>query len=196
MITRSKTALILVDIQNDFLPGGSLAVPDGDAVIPVANALMGRFPVVVATQDWHPAGHSSFASAYPGRKPGDVIFMGGTDQALWPDHCVEGTPGAEFGPGLEVGKITEVIRKGTDPAIDSYSGFFDNGGQKATGLEDYLRGLGVEEVTIAGLATDYCVLFTALDSARLGFRTTVAVDGCRGVELKPGDVEGLSLIHI
>ncbi|MBN1443593.1 MAG: bifunctional nicotinamidase/pyrazinamidase, partial [Planctomycetes bacterium] len=182
-------ALIIVDIQHDFLPGGPLGVPDGDAVIPVANRLMERFELVVATQDWHPPDHSSFASMHPGRRPGEVIDLDGTAQILWPDHCVEGTRGAELHGDLDRGRISRVFRKGTDPRIDSYSGFFDNGRRRGTGLDEYLRDRGVDEVCIAGLTTDYCVRFTALDAAAIGLRARVVVDGCRGVELHPGDVE-------
>ena len=181
-------ALILVDIQNDFLPGGALAVPRGDEVVPVANRLQPGFELVVATQDWHPAGHGSFASTRPGRKPGDMDALGGLPQVLWPDHCVQGSRGAEFAPGLEMNRVETIFRKGTDPAIDSYSGFFDNGHRKSTGLGDYLRGRGVGEVYVLGLATDYCVKYTALDARQLGFRTLLVEDGSRGVELRPGDL--------
>ena len=181
-------ALILVDIQNDFLPGGALAVPDGDAVVPVANALMPGFSRVVATQDWHPADHGSFAANHPGRRPGEVIALGGLSQVLWPVHCVQGTRGAELADGLERGRIGRVFVKGTDPEIDSYSGFFDNGRRRSTGLGEYLAARGVDEVVVLGLATDYCVKFTALDALSLGLRTTLVVDACRGVELSEGDV--------
>jgi nicotinamidase/pyrazinamidase len=181
-------ALILVDIQNDFLPGGALGVPHGDEVVPVANRLQPRFGLVVATQDWHPKDHGSFASTRPGRKPGELAELGGLPQVLWPDHCVQGTTGAAFAPGLEMNRVEAIVRKGTDPAIDSYSGFFDNGHRKATGLGDYLRGRGATDVYVMGLATDYCVKFTALDALRLGFRTFLVQDGSRGVELRAGDV--------
>jgi nicotinamidase/pyrazinamidase len=181
-------ALILVDIQNDFLPGGALAVPDGDRVIAVANALMPAFSLVVATQDWHPPEHGSFAVNHPGRRPGEVIELGGTSQVLWPAHCVQGTPGAEFAAALAKEHITRAFVKGTDPEIDSYSGFYDNGRRRSTGLGEFLRESGVTTVTVLGLATDYCVKFTALDALSLGLRTTVIEDGCRGVELAPGDV--------
>ena len=180
-------ALILVDIQNDFLPGGALAVPDGDAVVPVANALMPGFSLVVATQDWHPADHGSFAANHPGRRPGEVIALGGLSQVLWPVHCVQGTRGAEFAGGLDRARIGRVFVKGTDPEIDSYSGFFDNERRKSTGLGEFLRAAGVDEVVVLGLATDYCVKFTALDALSLGLRTVLVVDGCRGVELQAGD---------
>jgi nicotinamidase/pyrazinamidase len=181
-------ALILVDIQNDFLPGGALGVPRGDEVVPIANRLQPRFGLVVATQDWHPPGHGSFASAHPGRKPGEFIELAGLRQVLWPDHCVQGTAGAAFAPGLTMNRVEAIIRKGTDPSIDSYSGFFDNGHRKSTGLGDYLRGRGATDLYVLGLATDYCVNFTALDAARLGFRTFLVQDGSRGVELSKGDV--------
>ncbi len=182
-------ALILVDLQNDFLPGGALAVPRGDDVLPLANRLQSRFPLVIATQDWHPANHASFAANHPGRQPGDVIDLHGLPQVLWPVHCVQNTSGADFAPSLERQRIQSVFQKGTDPEIDSYSGFFDNGHRKSTGLGDYLREVGVQHVTLLGLATDYCVKATALDARTLGFATTLVVDACRGVELTPGDCE-------
>ncbi len=180
-------ALIVVDIQNDFLPGGALAVPRGDLVVAVANSLMPRFRRVVATQDWHPAGHKSFAASHPGRSPGELITLGGAAQVLWPVHCVQGTRGAAFAAGLEVGRVDAVVHKGMDPEIDSYSGFFDNDHRRATGLEERLRALGESELWVLGLATDYCVKATALDAVRLGFRTSLVVDGCRAVELQAGD---------
>src|SRR3954471_16624788 len=183
-------ALILVDIQNDFLPGGALAVPEGDAVIPIANQLQesGRFDLIIATQDWHPADHGSFAANHAGRAVGDVIDLNGLPQILWPVHCVQETHGAAFADGLATMKIERVFTKGTDPAIDSYSGFFDNGHRKSTGLGDYLRARGVTDVYVSGLATDYCVKFTALDARQLGFITWLIEDASRGVNLKPGDV--------
>ena len=180
-------ALILVDLQNDFMPGGALAVPDGDRVVPVANRLMGRFPLVVATADWHPANHASFASNHPGHNIGEVIRVGELDQILWPDHCIQETPGAEFHPDLDRSGIDHIVQKGVHPEIDSYSGFFDNGHLQATGLEDYLRSQGVDRVVILGLATDYCVKFTALDALQLGFETILIEDGCRAVNLQPED---------
>lgn len=179
--------LILVDIQNDFLPGGALPVAEGDAVVPVANRLMPTFDLVIATQDWHPADHGSFAANHRSRKPGDVIDLNGLQQVLWPVHCVQRTAGASFASDLDVSHIDHIIRKGTDPAIDSYSGFFDNARRKATGLESLLRSHGVTSVHLVGLATDYCVKATALDAVSLGFATTVLVDGVRGVDLTPGD---------
>ncbi|MGV3533279.1 MAG: bifunctional nicotinamidase/pyrazinamidase [Chthoniobacteraceae bacterium] len=181
-------ALILVDIQNDFLPGGALAVPDGDQIVPIVNSIQPRFGLVVATQDWHPADHGSFAAQHSGRTPGEMIDLNGLPQVLWPVHCVEDTAGADFAPNLERSGWARVFRKGTDAAIDSYSGFYDNGHRKATGLGDYLREQGVTDAYVAGLATDYCVKFTALDARQLGLRTHLIADACRGVELQPGDV--------
>jgi nicotinamidase/pyrazinamidase len=181
-------ALILVDIQNDFLPGGALAVPGGDEILPVVNRLQDHFDLIVATQDWHPAAHGSFAANHPGKSPGERIDLHGFPQILWPVHCVQGTRGADFAPGLHREKWARVFPKGTDPVIDSYSGFFDNGHRRATGLGDYLREQGVTEVYVTGLATDYCVKFTALDAVKLGFRTMLIEDACRGVNLQPGDV--------
>lgn len=182
-------ALILVDIQNDFCPGGHLEVPEGNQVVPVANALMDRFDLVVATQDWHPADHGSFAANHPWRKPGQVIDLNGLPQVLWPIHCVQESFGAEFVQSLHTDKIDQFFVKGTDPGIDSYSGFYDNGHRKATGMGDFLKGKGVDTVYVMGLATDYCVKFTALDAVALGFKTYLVADGCRGVNLNAGDVE-------
>jgi nicotinamidase/pyrazinamidase len=181
-------ALLLVDIQNDFLPGGALAVPDGDAVVPVANRVQPLFDLVVATQDWHPANHGSFADNHPGRWPGEIIDSAGLSQILWPVHCVQGTRGAEFAPALDTSRVERVFHKGTDPSVDSYSGFFDNGRRQATGLADYLREKRVTAVYVLGLATDYCVKWTALDAREMGFETWLIADGCRGVNLVPGDV--------
>ena len=180
-------ALILVDLQNDFLPGGSLAVADGDRVIAVANRLAHAHALVIATQDWHPANHASFAANHPGRRPGELIDLGGLQQVLWPVHCVQNTEGALFAPRLDTRAIHSVFQKGTDPAIDSYSGFFDNGHQKATGLGEFLRGREVKAITVAGLATDYCVKFTALDARELGLGVTLVRSGCKAVNLQPGD---------
>jgi len=182
-------ALILVDIQNDFLPTGALPVPDGDAVIPIANRLSAssRFDLIIATQDWHPRDHGSFAINHSGRKPGEVIMLNELEQILWPVHCVQNTPGAAFAPGLALERLARVFQKGTDPRIDSYSGFFDNGHRKATGLADFLRHQGVTRVFVLGLATDYCVQFTVLDACKLGFAATLVVDGCRAVNVRPGD---------
>jgi len=181
-------ALILVDLQNDFMPGGPLAVPHGDEVIPVANRVQSAFDLFVATQDWHPAGHGSFAASHPGRQPGDVMELAGLRQILWPVHCVQGTRGAALVAELDARRIARVFQKGADPAIDSYSAFFDNGRRQATGLADYLREKGVTDVYVLGVATDYCVKFTVLDALGLGLRTYLVEDGCRGVDLRPGDV--------
>jgi nicotinamidase/pyrazinamidase len=184
-------ALILVDIQNDFLPKGALAVPAGNEVIEIANQLMtlkGKvFQWVIATQDWHPHFHKSFASQHRARLPGETIHLNGLSQVLWPDHCIQNTFGAEFANQLVTSKLDWVVKKGTDPEIDSYSGFFDNGHRKSTGLGEKLSELGVKEVYILGLATDYCVKYTALDAVALGFQTYLIEDGCRGVNLDPND---------
>jgi len=180
-------ALIIVDLQNDFMPGGALAVADGDAVVAVANRLMSRFDRVIATQDWHPAEHGSFAVHHPGKSPGEVIELDGLQQVLWPTHCVQGSHGAAFHEALDVSGIGRVFTKGENPRVDSYSGFFDNGRRQATGLGEHLRAEGVDEVFVLGLATDYCVKFTALDALSLGFRTTLIADGCRAVNLRPED---------
>lgn len=182
-------ALLLVDVQNDFMPFGALPVAHGDAVVGVANRAAARCEFVVATQDWHPADHGSFASTHPGSAIGDVIELSGIEQVLWPDHCVQNTPGASFHSGLDVARIDEVVRKGTDPAIDSYSGFFDNGHRKDTGLRGLLASRGVDEVWLVGLALDYCVLFTAMDARDVGLRVAVVADGVRPVDVVPGDGE-------
>jgi nicotinamidase/pyrazinamidase len=182
-------ALILVDIQNDFLPGGALAVPDGNAIIRVVNRLQPMFPLVVATQDWHPADHGSFATNHPGKKVFEQIDLNGLPQTLWPVHCVQGTPGAELAPGLNRERIAKIFQKGTDPGIDSYSGLFDNGHRKSTGLGEWLKSTGVTDVFVCGLATDYCVKFTALDAAQAGFKTYFIEDASRGVNLEPDDVQ-------
>lgn len=181
-------ALILVDIQNDFLPGGALAVPDGDKVIPVANKLQPFFPLVVATQDWHPADHGSFAASHPGKKVFEQIELNGLPQTLWPTHCVQNTRGAELATGLKRDRIAKVFPKGTDAGIDSYSGLFDNGHRKSTGLGEWLKAKGVTEVYVCGLATDYCVKFTALDAVQFGLKTYLIEDASRGVNLRPNDV--------
>jgi len=181
-------ALILVDLQNDFCPGGALPVPEGDHVIPVANRLQPDFELVVATQDWHPPDHGSFAANHPGKRPGDVIALAGLEQILWPVHCVAGTPGAELHPDLDRTRIAHIARKGVDRDLDSYSTFFDNAHRRSTGLAEYLRQHAVDEVYIAGLATDYCVKFSALDAVAQGFRTHVIAAACRGIDLRPGDV--------
>lgn len=189
-------ALLLIDIQNDFLPGGALAVPRGDEVVAVANELLPQYELAIATQDWHPADHQSFAALHPGHAIGEVIDLHGLPQVLWPVHCVQGTRGAELAtgllpgvPGLNLARIQHVVQKGTDREVDSYSGFFDNARRRATGLEGLLREHGVSEVHLLGLATDYCVRATALDAVSLGFRTVLIARGCRGVELATGDCD-------
>ncbi|MHA6346065.1 bifunctional nicotinamidase/pyrazinamidase [Roseivivax sp. CAU 1761] len=176
-------ALIVIDVQTDFCPGGALAVPGGDTVVPGINALMAEAPAVVLTQDWHPADHTSFAARHPGRAAFDSVEMPYGSQVLWPAHCVQGSPGAAFHPELETDRADLVIRKGFRRAIDSYSAFFENDRVTPTGLEGYLRGRGIERLTLAGLATDFCVRFSALDAARLGFAVTVRRDLCRGIDL-------------
>ena len=180
--------LILVDIQNDFCPGGALPVTEGDTVVPVANRLMPKFELVVATQDWHPADHKSFASQN-NNSVGDVFDLNGIQQIAWPDHCIQNTNGAEFVAELNTNRINKIFPKGTDVEIDSYSGFFDNDHRNATGLGAFLKEQNVTEVFVLGLATDYCVKFTALDAIKLGYKTKLVIDGCRGVELNPGDIE-------
>ncbi len=181
--------LLLIDIQNDFLPGGALAVPDGDQVIAVANDQIVSADHVVATQDWHPPGHGSFASQHAGVGVGDVFDLNGLPQIGWPDHCVQGTSGAEFADAIDVSRINHVSQKGTDSQIDSYSGFFDNGKRQSTDLDAYLKSIGTTELNILGLATDYCVKFSVLDAIELGYKTNVLVAGCRGVNLNAGDVD-------
>lgn len=176
-------ALIVIDVQNDFCPGGALAVAGGDAIIPRVNALMGQFATVVLTQDWHPASHASFAANHPGRAPFDMVDMPYGAQTLWPVHCVQGTDGAAFHPALRTDPAQLVIRKGFRPAIDSYSAFFENDRTTPTGLDGYLRSRGISAVTLAGLATDFCVAFSALDAARLGYAVTVDLAACRGIDL-------------
>jgi len=179
--------LLIVDIQNDFLPGGALAVPEGDAVIPVINRLQDRFDLVLATQDWHPPDHGSFAASHPGHKVADVIELDGVPQILWPVHCIQNSPGAQFSTALDTTRLARVFRKGIDRKIDSYSTFFDNAKRRSTGLADYLREQNVREIFICGLATDYCVRFSALDALELSFPVTVIEDACRGVNLQPDD---------
>ena len=174
-------ALLLIDLQNDFIPGGALAVPGGDEIINVINNLQSHYDLVVATQDWHPANHKSFASQHEGKQVFDKIELNGLEQVLWPDHCVQGTKGAAFSPKLEMNRVETIIRKGTDADIDSYSGFYDNGHLKSTGLSDYLRGKGVTNVYLAGLAGDYCVYFTAKDAITESFQTYLIEDAIRSI---------------
>jgi nicotinamidase/pyrazinamidase len=180
--------LIIVDLQNDFLPGGALAVPHGDEVIPVANELQQRFELVLATKDWHPPDHGSFAANHPGKKPGDCVILDGIEQILWPVHCVQNTHGAEFAPSFDTSRIVHVFHKGTERNIDSYSTFFDNAHRRHTGLAHYLEKRGIKDIYLMGLALDYCVKYSTLDARQLGLNTHVIVDGCRGIELEPGDI--------
>ncbi|MEM7742193.1 MAG: bifunctional nicotinamidase/pyrazinamidase [Pseudomonadota bacterium] len=176
-------ALLIIDVQNDFCPGGALAVADGDAVVPVINALQSRFETVILTQDWHPVGHSSFASQQPGADPFSTTQMPYGPQVLWPDHCVQGSAGADFHQDLETDRADLVVRKGFRRAIDSYSAFFENDHETVTGLTGYLRDRGIERLTMTGLATDFCVKFSAVDAARLGFDVHVVEDACRAIDL-------------
>jgi len=186
---RAKTALIIVDIQNDFCEGGALAVPDGDSIVPVVNDLMGRFKWIAASLDYHPAGHGSFASSHEGRNVGDIVDLHGVDQVLWPDHCVAGTYGSELHDDLLTESIATFVVKGADPQVDSYSAFRDNAQESDTGLANWLREKGIANVVIVGLALDYCVKFTALDAIAEGFDTAVVVDATRAVNLQPDDGE-------
>jgi nicotinamidase/pyrazinamidase len=179
----SASVLIVVDVQNDFCPGGELAVPKGDEIVPLVNRLIDAFDQVVLTQDWHPRGHSSFASSHQGQAPFSSVRMPYGDQTLWPDHCVQGTPGAEFHPGLVWSKAELIIRKGFRTAIDSYSAFYENDRTTPTGLGGYLKERGLQKLVIVGLATDYCVAYSALDATRLGFEVAVVLDACRAIDL-------------
>ena len=182
-------ALIIVDLQNDFLPRGALPVPHGDEVIPLANELQRRFELVLATQDWHPPNHGSFAANHPGKKPGDRIILDGIEQILWPVHCVQNTHGAEFAAEFDTSRVAHVFHKGIDPMIDSYSTFFDNAHRRHTGLADYLRKQSIKEIYLMGLALDYCIKYSVLDARHLGLNTHVILDGCRGIELESGDLD-------
>ncbi|GAB3274251.1 bifunctional nicotinamidase/pyrazinamidase [Parahaliea aestuarii] len=182
-----RSALIIVDVQYDFLPGGALATSGGDEIIGLINALQAQFDLVVATQDWHPPGHGSFASAHPGHRVGEVIELNGLRQVLWPDHAVQHSRGAQLAAALDQQRIERVFRKGLNPGVDSYSGFFDNDRRGDTGMRDYLISRGVTDVVVVGLALDYCVKYTALDARRIGLGATVLVDATRAVNLNPGD---------
>jgi nicotinamidase/pyrazinamidase len=178
----STHALLVIDLQNDFCPGGALAVPEGDAIVPGINALMGDFAAVILTQDWHPSGHSSFASSHIGASPMDMTQMPYGPQVLWPDHCIQGSQGAAFHPALDTTRADLMIRKGFNPAIDSYSAFFENDHTTPTGLDGYLHTRGITAVTLVGLATDFCVNFSAVDAAKLGFEVSVLTDLCRAID--------------
>jgi nicotinamidase/pyrazinamidase len=179
----AQSALIVIDVQNDFCPGGALAVERGDEVVAPVNRLIGKAEHVILTQDWHPAHHSSFASTHRGKQPFTTIAMDYGEQTLWPDHCVQGSSGAEFHPRLEWTRAELVVRKGFRRAIDSYSAFFENDHQTPTGLSGYLKERGIGTVTLAGLATDYCVAYSALDAAKLGLDVTVIMSACRAIDL-------------
>ncbi len=183
-IDRRRDALIVVDVQNDFCPGGALAVGDGDGVVPVVNRTMAAFDHIVLTQDWHPPGHASFASSHPGRQPFEQVEMAYGSQTLWPDHCIQGSRGAAFHPELATAAARLVLRKGCDAAIDSYSAFYENDRITATGLAGWLRALGIERVFLAGLATDFCVHDSAMDARREGFQAVLVEDGCRAIDLE------------
>lgn len=182
-----EEALIIVDVQNDFLPGGALAVKDGDQIVPIINSLQEHFQFIVATQDFHPTNHGSFASNHPGKNVGEFVGLGGLDQILWPDHCVQGSVGSEFHLDLDQSKWKAVFQKGKNPEVDSYSGFYDNAKKGDTGLGQYLKEKGIKKVYIAGLALDYCVKFTAIDAHGLGFETYLIVDATRAVNVDPMD---------
>ena len=186
--------LLVVDVQNDFCPGGSLPVHDGDQVVPVINHCSTFFERVVATQDWHPRNHVSFADSHPGKKIHDVVKVHDLEQVLWPQHCVQGTHGADFHPALNTENFSLVLRKGTKPNMDSYSAFRENDKKTITGLDGYLRRLSVREVYLSGLATDYCVFYSALDAVSMGFETHVIIDACRGVDVPAGNVEQSMII--
>ena len=188
MVKPDRAALLVIDVQNDFCPGGALAVKEGDAVVRVINEIMSMFFKVAATMDWHPEDHVSFASNHPGIKVFDSIKVNGVNQMLWPDHCVQGTKGAEFHPDLEDKHFDIILRKGSDPLLDSYSAFYENDRKTPTGLEYYLKDLGISETYICGLATDYCVFYSAIDSVNSGFDTSLIIDAARGVDVPQGNV--------
>lgn len=188
-------ALLLIDIQNDFLSGGTLPVPDGDCIIPLANQLQPYFDLVVATQDWHPPHHKSFASNHAGKNIFDKTDLNGLEQVLWPDHCVQGAPGAEFSPVLNLNKVEAIFRKGTDPEIDSYSGFYDNGHRKSTGLAEYLRGKNISQVYVLGLAGDYCVYFSVKDALEMGFETYLIQDAVRAINVQDFELAKTDMVN-
>lgn len=179
---RASDCLLVVDVQNDFMPGGALAVPRGDEIVPLVNRIAANFAVVVLTQDWHPAGHASFASSHPGRKPYDTVRLAYGEQVLWPEHCVQGTPGAAFHAGIEIPHAQLVIRKGHHRKVDSYSAFLEADRRTRTGLDGYLKSRGVKRVFCAGLATDFCVAWTAMDARRFGLQAVVIEEACRAID--------------
>ncbi|MFJ3007280.1 bifunctional nicotinamidase/pyrazinamidase [Pseudomonas fluorescens] len=178
-----RTALLVIDVQNDFIPGGQLAVPEGDLIVPLINRLGALFKQVIIAQDWHPTGHASFASSHPGRKPYDVIQLPYGEQTLWPDHCVQGTAGAEFHPKLDLPHAQLIIRKGCNPDIDSYSAFLEADRRTTTGLAGYLKERGIDTVYMVGLALDFCVMYSALDARAAGFNAFVVLDACRAIDM-------------
>lgn len=179
----TNEALIVIDVQNDFCPGGSLAVSQGDQIVPLINDRMGDFSTIILTQDWHPAGHSSFASSHEGKAAFEMVEMPYGDQVLWPDHCVQGSTGAEFHKDLQTDPANLIVRKGSNPNIDSYSAFFENDRTTPTGLKGYLDSLGLTKLSLVGLATDYCVRYSAVDAARLGYEVEVDLAACRAIDL-------------
>lgn len=181
--------LIVVDVQNDFCPGGALAVKEGDRIVPVINGIMDRFQIIVATQDWHTTHHASFASAHPGKKPYEQIDLNGVRQTLWPDHCVAGTAGAAFHPSLRDDRFNLIVRKGNNPSVDSYSAFLENDKKIKTGLDGYLKAVGAARLFLCGLATDYCVFFSAMDAVDFGFTAFVILDACRGIDVPDNNID-------
>ena len=178
-----KTALLVIDVQNDFCPAGALAVVGGNEIIPQINEEMAKYDCVVLTQDWHPKGHSSFATSHEGKNPLELIKMPYGDQVLWPDHCVQGSKGAEFHPDLNIEQANAIIRKGSNPFIDSYSAFFENDRKTSTGLDGYFKSLEIEKISLVGLATDFCVNYSAQDAANLGYKVSVLEKMCRAIDL-------------
>ncbi len=186
---KKKNAIIVVDLQNDFCPGGALAVNEGDRIVPIINKLVPKFDLSIATQDWHPASQISFASNHENKQPFDTISINGVDQILWPDHCVQGTKGADFHPDLDTDPFNLILRKGTSTSVDSYSAFMENDKKTKTGLEGYLSSLYITELFLCGLATDFCVFFSAMDAARVGFNVTLIIDACRGIDQPEHNIE-------
>ena len=184
-----QDAVLVIDVQKDFCSGGALPVEKGDLIVPVINAIVGTHDMVIATQDWHPPDHKSFASMHPGKKPYDVIELRGEKQVLWPEHCVHGTRGAEFHEDLDTKRLRAIFRKGADPEVDSYSGFRDNSRESITGLDGYLKGLGVKRIHLTGLATDYCVYHTAMDGLENGYEVVIILDATSGIDVPPGSME-------
>ncbi len=188
---QKKTALVIIDVQHDFCPGGALAVADGDAVVPIVNRLQSAFPLRILTQDWHPADHMSFADNHQGAEPFSMTEMPYGPQVLWPSHCIQGTQGAELHKDLETGSASIIIRKGFRPEIDSYSAFFENDRNTPTGLKGYLKDLGITSLAMAGLATDFCVRYSAVDAAKLGFDVTLIEDACRAIDMNGSLTEAM-----